>query len=77
MNIPPADSDPVVNSLVLCIGRSGRPCGQPMGPLRVYQGKGDTSKKHMRGALVQTVRLFCLFKLRRASTKCPSLFLLV
>ena len=64
MNIPP---DPVVNPLALCIGRSGHPCGQLMGPLRVYQGKGDTSKKHMRGALVQTVCLFYL--LRQASTK--------
>ena len=44
MNIPP---DPVVIPLALCIGRSGRACGQPMGPLRVYQGKGDASRKHM------------------------------
>ena len=57
MNIPP---DPVMIPLALCIGRSGHACGQPMGPLHVYQGKGDASRKHMQGALVQTVCSFCL-----------------
>ncbi|KAF8965145.1 hypothetical protein BDZ97DRAFT_1918568 [Flammula alnicola] len=49
MNIPP---DPVINPVAVCSGKSGRPCGAPMNPIRIYEGKG--ARPEMRGSIVQS-----------------------
>lgn len=48
-------TDPILQLINLCVGASSKPCGSVMGGCRVYQGKGDPNKRHMRGSLVQTV----------------------
>lgn len=46
--------DPVVTPILQCRNTM---CGQPMGSLRVYQGKGSPNRQHLRGSLVQSVRV--------------------
>ena len=48
-------TDPILKLINVCVGASGKPCGSAMGRCRVYQGRGDPNKRHMRGSLVQTV----------------------
>lgn len=43
-------ADPVIGLIQQC-----QRCGQPMGTLRVYKGKGDPQHEILRGSLVQTV----------------------
>ncbi|KAF8957710.1 hypothetical protein BDZ97DRAFT_1762698 [Flammula alnicola] len=49
---PPAATDPVVRPVAVCCGKSGRPCGAPMNPIRIYEGKG--TRPEMRGAICQS-----------------------
>lgn len=47
-------NDPQVILLRQCGAATS--CGGLMGGLRVYKGAGETDRRHLRGALVQTVR---------------------
>ena len=46
-------NDPQVTLLRQCGAATS--CGGSMGGLRVYKGAGETDRRHLRGALVQTV----------------------
>jgi hypothetical protein len=46
------DQDPVIHTQLLCTSPL---CGQPMGALRVYKSAGDPERRHLRGAICQTV----------------------
>jgi len=46
-------TDPIVHPAAVCCGKSGHPCGAPINPIHIYEGKG--SRPEMRGAICQSV----------------------